>query len=199
MLVEKSDVFVLNLTSTGLGTTAGTAEMFLDGSDVGLDNNPNEESPYALAMFNPVPLASTDPVITSGASVNVPENTTTVTTVTANDADGDSLKFAITGGADQSFFSIDSDSGVLTFDTAPNFETPKDFDANNNYEVEVTASDGIGGTIVQTIIVTVTDVAETVTFTIDAIADTTVAENAAFTSVTPNLSGAAPIGSSPIP
>ena len=187
LLVRNSDVFVLNLSATGLGTTAGTATMFLEGADVGLDGNPGEESPYALAMFNPVPLASTDPVITSGASVNVAENTTTVTTVTANDADGDSLTFAITGGADQSFFSIDPDSGVLTFDTAPDFETPTDFDANNNYEVEVTASDGIGGTVVQTIIVSVTDVAETVTFTIDAIADTTVAENAAFTSVATQL------------
>ena len=111
LLVKNSDVFVLNLSATGLGTTAGTATMFLEGADVGLDGNPGEESPYALAMFNPVPLASTDPVITSGASVNVAENTTTVTTVTANDADGDSLTFAITGGADQSFFSIDSDSG----------------------------------------------------------------------------------------
>ncbi len=39
LLVDMNDVFVLNLTSTGIGTTAGTATMFLDGSLVGLDNN----------------------------------------------------------------------------------------------------------------------------------------------------------------
>ncbi|WP_164674262.1 hypothetical protein, partial [Maribacter litoralis] len=41
----------------------------------------------------------------------------------------------------------------------------------------------------------VADVSETVTFTIDAIANANVNENAAYTSVTPSLSGAAPIGS----
>ena len=52
LLVDLNDVFVLNLTSTGLGTTAGTATMFLDGSDVGLDDNPSQENPYALALYN---------------------------------------------------------------------------------------------------------------------------------------------------
>uniref|UniRef100_UPI003564FEE4 DUF4347 domain-containing protein n=1 Tax=Marinobacter sediminum TaxID=256323 RepID=UPI003564FEE4 len=52
LAVDLNDVFVLSLTSTGMGTTAGTATMFLDGSDVGLDNNPSTESPYALALYN---------------------------------------------------------------------------------------------------------------------------------------------------
>jgi hypothetical protein len=52
LLVDLNDVFVLNLTSTGLGTTAGTATMFLDGSDIGLDDNPSQENPYALAIHN---------------------------------------------------------------------------------------------------------------------------------------------------
>ncbi|MEP3825084.1 DUF4347 domain-containing protein, partial [Marinobacter sp.] len=50
--VDQNDVFVLRLTSTGEGTTAGTASMFFDGSDVGLDNSPGPESPYALALYN---------------------------------------------------------------------------------------------------------------------------------------------------
>ncbi|MDM8351126.1 putative Ig domain-containing protein, partial [Pseudomonas sp. sp1636] len=40
------------------------------------------------------------------------------------------------------------------------FEAPGDSDSNNTYVVEVTADDGRGGTDVQTITVTVTDVAE---------------------------------------
>jgi hypothetical protein len=105
---------------------------------------------------------NTDPVITSDgggatASVNVAENTTTVTTVTATDAEGDPLTFSLSGGTDQAFFSIDSNSGLLTFDAAPDFETPADGNGDNVYEVEVTVSDGNSGTDTQLISVTVTD------------------------------------------
>ena len=107
-----------------------------------------------------------DPTITSDgggstASINVAENNTTVTTVTASDGDGDTPTFTITGGADQGLFSVDFNSGVLTFDTAPDFEAPVGGD--NSYEVIVTASDGNGGTDDQTITVTVTDVNESPT------------------------------------
>ncbi|MFZ2855147.1 MAG: DUF4214 domain-containing protein, partial [Rhodocyclaceae bacterium] len=103
------------------------------------------------------------PAITSNgggasAAVSVAENATAVTTVTATDGDGDTLTFSITGGADQAKFSINA--GVLSFASAPDFETPTDSDANNTYVVAVTADDGNGGTDVQTITVTVTDVGE---------------------------------------
>ena len=64
------------------------------------------------------------PVITSNggeetAIVEVEENTTAVTTVTATDEDGDALTYAITGGADADLFSIDPVTGELAFITAP--------------------------------------------------------------------------------
>lgn len=106
-----------------------------------------------------------DPVITSGsgatAAVNVAENSTAVTTVVATDADTDTITYSISGGADQAKFSIVGATGVLTFATAPNYESPTDADTNNTYEVIVQASDGNGGTDIQTITVTVTDVDET--------------------------------------
>ena len=91
-------------------------------------------------------------------------------------------------------FSVDADTGVVSM-VARDFESPADANADNVYEVTLVATDDDGNTDSEDFTVTVTDVAETATFTIDAIADTTVAENTAFTSVTPNLSGAAPIGS----
>ena len=105
------------------------------------------------------------PVITSDggdatASLNVPENTTAVTTVTATDVDVDTLTYSISGGADTAFFSIDPSTGVLTFTSAPNFENPLDAGANNTYEVIVQVSDGTL-TDTQTITVTVADVVET--------------------------------------
>ena len=48
------------------------------------------------------------------------------------------------GGADQSFFSIDRDTGVLTFKAAPNYEAPSDADTNGGYVVTVQATSGTG-------------------------------------------------------
>ncbi|MGD9946984.1 MAG: LamG-like jellyroll fold domain-containing protein [Desulfobulbus sp.] len=109
---------------------------------------------------------NTTPTITSDgggdtAAVNVAENSTAVTTVTATDADaGQTIIYSISGGADQAEFSIVGATGVLTFATAPDFENPTDTGANNTYEVIVQASDGNGGADTQTIDVTVTDVGE---------------------------------------
>ena len=96
-------------------------------------------------------------------------------------------------GTDAGLFSVDAGSGVVSM-VARDFESPADANGDNVYEVTLVATDDDGNTASEAFTVTVTDVAETVTFTIDAIADTTVAENAAFTSVPPSLSGAAPIG-----
>ncbi len=97
------------------------------------------------------------------ASVSVAEKATFVTDVNASDPNLDPVTFAITGGADQNLFTIDTNTGVLSFITAPDFETPIDqggTPGDNIYEVEVTAADDRGGTDIQTIDVTVTDVFE---------------------------------------
>ena len=52
-------------------------------------------------------------------------------------------------GPDAGLFTIDPDSGVLTFNTPPNFEAPADADANNVYEIDVQAADGQGGITTQ--------------------------------------------------
>ena len=95
------------------------------------------------------PVNDNNPVITSDgggatASVNVNENTTVVTTVTATDADlpAQTLSYAIAGGADAAFFTIDGNTGALTFLAAPDYEAPADADSDNVYEVTVQASDG---------------------------------------------------------
>ncbi|HEX6961047.1 MAG TPA: cadherin domain-containing protein, partial [Lacipirellula sp.] len=104
-----------------------------------------------------------DPVITSGNAFSIDEEGTAVTTVTATDADlpGDTLAYAISGGADQGLFSIDSATGALSFAAAPNFENPADQGADNVYEVEVSVSDQAGGVVAtQLITVTVQDISE---------------------------------------
>ncbi len=107
------------------------------------------------------------PVITSNgggatAAVNTAENQTAVTVVTATDADlpAQTLTFSITGGADQALFGIVAGTGVLTFNSAPDFENPADAGANNVYDVQVTVTDNGAPNLsdVQDIAVTVTDV-----------------------------------------
>ena len=85
-------------------------------------------------------------------------NTTAVLTVAAMDTDSpaQTVTYSITGGVDQAKFSINATTGELTFQAAPDYETPTDADANNVYEVQVTADDGNGGTTAQSISVTVT-------------------------------------------
>ena len=82
------------------------------------------------------------PTITSSNTVSIPENQQSVITVQANDPEGSAISYSVTGGTDQSLFSIDSTSGLLNLIHTPNYEAPRDSDSNNTYEVTVRASDG---------------------------------------------------------
>ena len=105
------------------------------------------------------------PTITSGATPSVPENQTAVIDVDATDPEGETegagLTYSLTGGADQALFSVVAGTGVLTFDTAPDFEAPADANTDNVYEVDVTVTDSGGQTDSQMLLVTVTDVIAT--------------------------------------
>ena len=75
------------------------------------------------------------PAITSGATFSAVENQTSIGTITATDADGDTLSYSLSG-TDASSMSINSSSGVLAFNSAPDYET------KSSYAATVTASDG---------------------------------------------------------
>ena len=103
---------------------------------------------------------NTAPSFTSGTGISMAEGTTaTGYTATATDTDGDTVTFSLSGGADQEAFNIDSDSGVLSFISAPDFDMPTDSGGDNIYEVEITATDG-AVSVVQTVSVTVVYVAD---------------------------------------
>ena len=73
-------------------------------------------------------------------AVSVAENTTAVTDIVATDGDDDALVFSLSG-ADAALFEI-SASGVLSFKSAPDYETPTDVGGDNNYDVTVHVTDG---------------------------------------------------------
>jgi hypothetical protein len=85
----------------------------------------------------------TSPSEGESASLSISENSTSLVTIGATDADGDSLTYSITGGVDQSHFLLDATSGVLTFRESPDFEKPMDQDSKNDYEIQLLVSDGI--------------------------------------------------------
>src|SRR5262249_31418223 len=73
--------------------------------------------------------------------ISVAENATAVTTVSATDADLPAQAFTYAlSGPDAGKFQI-SATGVLTFVTAPDYESPTDVGADNVYNVTVTVSD----------------------------------------------------------
>ncbi|MFT5661676.1 MAG: VCBS repeat-containing protein, partial [Sulfurimonas sp.] len=143
------------------------------------------------------------PIITSNgsgvtASINIAENIRAVTTVTSTGTG--TRTYSISGGADSAKFSIDTNSGALSFISAPDFETPTDIGGNNIYEVIVTTTDTATLTDSQAISVTVTNsIVEitsdggTTTATVDSAenqtAVTTVTLDGATGTVTYTLSG----------
>ena len=94
------------------------------------------------------PINNNAPMISSSATFSTAESQTSIGSISASDADGDSLTYSISG----SEINISS-SGVLTFASAPDYET------KNSYSATVTVSDGTDS-VTQSITVAITDVDE---------------------------------------
>ena len=88
----------------------------------------------------PTPSNSAPTITNSVFSISVQENQTSAFTITASDPDGDSLTYSISG-TDSALLSV-STSGVVTFNSAPDFENPSDSNADNIYMITATVSDG---------------------------------------------------------
>ena len=90
------------------------------------------------------PINEGAPVVAGRAANTVRENATSaIYTYRATDPDrGDTIAWS-TGGSDGHLFQV-SERGELSFREAPDFETPRDTDTDNVYELEVVAADGAG-------------------------------------------------------
>ena len=91
-------------------------------------------SGYTTPTNNPPSITNTN------MNISVVENQTSAFTVNATDPNGDTLSYSLSGD-DASLFSI-SNQGVVTFNTAPDFENPSDDNIDNVYKITVTVSDG---------------------------------------------------------
>ncbi|MDH5326458.1 MAG: hypothetical protein OEZ68_06460 [Gammaproteobacteria bacterium] len=84
--------------------------------------------------------ANSAPVILNGNRLKVAENTTQVVNIIATDKEEEAITITI-GGSDEADFDISSE-GVLSFAVPPNYESPRDSNNDNIYEISISVSDG---------------------------------------------------------
>ena len=96
----------------------------------------------------------------SSVSIEVAENTTAVIyTAQASDANGNSITYSLSGGADQGKFNIGASSGEVRFVNAPDYEAPDDSGGDRTYEVQISASDSLASSSMS-LSVSITNVVE---------------------------------------
>lgn len=135
----------------------------------------NSDTDSVSIFVNTVATSNNAPVIAVTSTVSVAENQSSLLTISASDADGDTLIYSITG-TDAADFSVNSSTGVVTFVTNPDFET------KSTYEITAAVSDGVDSDE-QNVSVTILDLAE-----VPIISATTL-------SIDENMAGSSNVGS----
>ena len=103
------------------------------------------------------------PSVSGENSADFSEDTTDITTAIATYTPATGVTWSASG-PDGKLFNMghqtDGTAGELTFKVAPNFETPKDADKDNVYEVDVVAADAVLSTGMKRVTVKVTNAEE---------------------------------------
>jgi len=152
------------LTTTGILTFASASD-FEAPADAGTNNVYNITATITdgvSAVAQDITVTVTDindntPVLSVSTPYSVAEGTTSVATVTATDADANSTITYTLTGTDAADFDINSASGAISFATTPDFEDPADANTDNEYLLNVVASDGTNSDT-EAVVVNVTDV-----------------------------------------
>ena len=74
-------------------------------------------------------------------------NQVTLYTALAEDADDDAVTYQITGGEDAGLFELDIENGRLVFTSVLDYKNPLDANADNSYEIVISASDEHGSSV----------------------------------------------------
>ena len=104
------------------------------------------------AIFVTITDINDAPVLPTIPNVTVVEgNITTGVDANATDQDvADTLTYSL-GGVDAARFTLNPTTGVLTFTSTPDFETPSDIGVNNVYNLSITATDNGTGTLASSV------------------------------------------------
>ncbi len=108
------------------------------------------------------------------SSSSIDENTLNVLTVTAEDIENDTIGYSLAGN-DADKLSI-SATGIISFKSNPDFESPSDSNSDNIYELVVEASDGTS-TITDNLVITILNVENEGNPIIEGLASQSINEN----------------------
>ena len=112
-----------------------------------------------LAVTVTVEDVNEPPAVTGTTTFTYRENgTATLHTFRATDPERSAIEWSVTGTDDDDF--TISETGVLSFASPPDYESPADSDRDNVYEVTVVAKDDASNSGTLDVVVTVTDVNE---------------------------------------
>ena len=172
---EDGDTLAYSLTgddSSLLSIDSSGNVSFKASPDFEVPADSNEDNIYSFAVVaNDGSLSATSPnVLVSinnlndnaptfvdlSTSVEVTNGQINVFDISTTDADGDDVTLS-KAGTDSSAFTI-SDSGSLSFSSAPDFANPTDSDGDNVYKLNIVASDGSFSTSSDEISITVLEV-----------------------------------------
>ena len=114
-----------------------------------------------ISIINFTTIDNVNPIITGPSGIDIKqiylkENSLDVFTFEADE----NVTWSISGGNDSSDFFINEDSGKLSFNAAPDFETPSDIDKNRSYEIVIKATDDFNNYSEQFVTITITDIGE---------------------------------------
>ena len=159
-----SSTGVITLTAAGSTSLANDYEQTPNAQTLTVQVSDGTSSTTIQVALNETDVNENPPAITgpsggSGAAASaltVNENQTAVTQMTADRP----VTWSIVGGTEASKFSI-APNGIITFNTAPNYEAPTDGDTNNTYVLVVQAVDSSGAITTQTVTVTVANIDDT--------------------------------------
>ena len=115
----------------------------IDFTVVASDGSLSSQADFSVAITN----VNDAPSFGSTTEFSIGESTTIVGTISVTDQDSSasSISFSLATGdaaVDDGLLAINSSTGVVSFLSAPNFESPSDQGADNTYNFTVIASDG---------------------------------------------------------
>lgn len=132
--------------------TAALGEFFLDASGLKVnksyavrayiksDNNRVTYSDTKFFTTNRPPVFN-HPIIDGALNLTINENSTVVLDILASDPDEGQTFTVSVSGADGALFEVDQSTRKLSFKAAPDFESPRDLDKNNEYLLVLTVTD----------------------------------------------------------
>ena len=113
-------------------------------------------------------------------TISIAENTNFAFDINASDPDGDNLIYEKTGGVDQNLFTLNITTGIFSFASQPDYESPQDADQNNTYEVWFRAKDDNNLYDEKRLTIHVTDIFENAPPSFQSDGNLTVSENTTF-------------------